>query len=100
LGQQLFPCPPIRQIFPKLKTVGQNSLSFFAHSSAQTYPELDQSISDALATVATKEIIGWFTHCCCYISANWEPLQGKRILFLKGRLGKGFRHLIFIIIDS
>ncbi len=26
--------------------------------------------------------------------------QGKRILFLKGRLGKGFRHLVFMIIDS
>ncbi len=27
-------------------------------------------------------------------------VQGKRILFLKGRLGKGFRHLVFMIIDS
>jgi hypothetical protein len=27
-------------------------------------------------------------------------VQGKRILFLKGRLGKGFRRLAFIFIDS
>jgi hypothetical protein len=27
-----------------------------------------------------------------------RQIQGKRILFLKGRLGKGFRHLVFMVI--
>ena len=31
---------------------------------------LDQAITDALSTVTLQDIIGWFTHCCCYISSN------------------------------
>ena len=31
---------------------------------------LDQAITDALAAVTTQDIIGWFTHCCCYVSPN------------------------------
>jgi hypothetical protein len=34
----------------------------------------------------------------CRMDAKYSATQGKRILFLKGRLGKGFRHLVFMVI--
>ncbi len=54
---------PIENCWSKVK-------EFLRARAARTYAELDQAISDALAAVTTKDIIGWFTHCCCYIPAN------------------------------
>jgi len=55
--------------FPRLKTVGQKISEFLRARAARTYVQLDQAITDALAAV-TKDIIGWFTHCCYYVSPN------------------------------
>jgi transposase len=54
---------PIENCWSKVK-------EFLRARSARTYAELDSAIADALAAVTTKDIIGWFTHCCCYISPN------------------------------
>jgi len=54
---------PIENCWSKVK-------EFLRARSARTYAELDKAIADALAAVTTKDIIGWFTHCCCYISPN------------------------------
>ena len=54
---------PIENCWSKVK-------EFLRARSARTYAELDKAITDALAAVTTKDIIGWFTHCCCYISPN------------------------------
>ena len=54
---------PIENCWSKVK-------EFLRARAARTYAQLDQAITDALATVTTKDIIGWFTHCCCYISPN------------------------------
>ena len=54
---------PIENSWSKVK-------EFLRARAARTYAQLDQAITDALATVTTKDIIGWFTHCCCYISPN------------------------------
>ena len=54
---------PIENCWSKVK-------EFLRARAAPTYAQLDQAISDTLAAVTTKDIIGWFTHCCCYIPAN------------------------------
>lgn len=54
---------PIENCWSKVK-------EFLRARAARTYAQLDQALTDALAAVTTKDIIGWFTHCCCYIPAN------------------------------
>lgn len=54
---------PIENCWSKVK-------EFLRARAARTYAELDQAITDALAAVTTQDIIGWFTHCCCYASPN------------------------------
>jgi transposase len=54
---------PIENCWSKVK-------EFLRARAARTYAQLDSAIADALAAVTTKDIIGWFTHCCCYISPN------------------------------
>src|SRR4028119_2409762 len=51
---------PIENCWSKVK-------EFLRKRAARTYPQLDQAITDALAAVTLQDIIGWFTHCCCYI---------------------------------
>ena len=54
---------PIENCWSKIK-------EFLRARAARTYAQLDQAITDALAAVTTQDIIGWFTHCCCYVSPN------------------------------
>jgi transposase len=54
---------PIENCWSKVK-------EFLRTRAARTYAELDQAITDALAAVTSKDIIGWFTHCCYYILPN------------------------------
>lgn len=54
---------PIENCWSKIK-------EFLRARAARTYAELDSAITDALAAVTLNDIIGWFTHCCCYISSN------------------------------
>ncbi len=54
---------PIENCWSKVK-------EFLRARAARTRAELDQAITDALAAVTTKDIISWFTHCCCYILPN------------------------------
>lgn len=54
---------PIENCWSKVK-------EFLRSQATRTYQELDQAITDALAAVTPKDIIGWFTHCCYYIAPN------------------------------
>ncbi len=54
---------PIENCWSKVK-------EFLRARAARTYAQLDQAITEALEAVTTQDIIGWFTHCCCYISPN------------------------------
>ncbi|MBA2749471.1 MAG: hypothetical protein H0U45_12220 [Tatlockia sp.] len=70
LAQQYYTYPLTRQIFHKRENCWSKVKEFLRARAARTYADLDQAITDALAAVTTKDIIGWFTHCCCYISPN------------------------------
>lgn len=54
---------PIENCWSKVK-------EFLRARAARTYAQLDQAITDALSAVTPQDIIGWFTHCCCYISPD------------------------------
>jgi transposase len=54
---------PIENCWSKVK-------EFLRSRAARTYVQLDQAITDALAAVTPQDIIGWFTHCCCYVPSN------------------------------
>lgn len=54
---------PIENCWSKVK-------EFLRARAARTYAQLDGAITDALAAVTLQDIIGWFTHCCCYVSPN------------------------------
>lgn len=54
---------PIENCWSKFK-------QFLRSQAARTYKELDLAITEALAAVTLKDIIGWFTHCCYYIAPN------------------------------
>ena len=54
---------PIENCWSKVK-------EFLRARAARTYAQLEQAITDALSAVTSQDIIGWFTHCCCYISPN------------------------------
>ena len=61
---------PYSPDFSPIENWWSNGLAnFYALSWARTYAELDQAITDALAAVTIKDIIGWFTHCC-YVPSN------------------------------
>ena len=54
---------PIENCWSKLK-------EFLRSPAARTYQELDAAITQAIDTVTSSDIIGWFTHCCYYIPPN------------------------------
>jgi len=54
---------PIENCWSKLK-------EYLRSQESRTNLELDQAISKAIDLVTEKDIIGWFTHCCYYVSSN------------------------------
>ena len=70
LEQQSSTCPRTSPDFSPIENCWSKVKEFLRTRAARTYAELDIAITDALAAVTTKDIIGWFTHCCCYISPN------------------------------
>lgn len=59
---------PIENCWSKVKQFLRRRSPPQASQAVRTYQELDQAITEALDTVAKKDIIGWFTHCCYYIA--------------------------------
>lgn len=70
VGARLIYLSPYSPDFSPIENCWSKVKEFLRARAARTYAQLDQAISDALAGVTTKDIIGWFTHCCCYIPPN------------------------------
>ena len=70
VGATLVYLPPYSPDFSPIENCWSKVKEFLRARAARTYAHLDQAITDALAAVTTKDVIGWFTHCCCYISPN------------------------------
>lgn len=54
---------PIENCWSKLK-------EFLRSQEARTYEALDQAITQALTTITSEDLLGWFTHCCYCPSLN------------------------------
>ena len=54
---------PIESCWSKLK-------EYLRTQEARTYAGLNQALSEAIDLVTDKDIIGWFTHCCYYVTPN------------------------------
>lgn len=70
VGTKLVYLPPYSPDFNPIENCWSKVKEFLRSIAFRTYQELDQAITDALATVTTKDMIGWFTHCCYYIASN------------------------------
>lgn len=54
---------PIENCWSSLK-------EFLRTQESRTCKELDQAINKAINLITPKDIVGWFTHCCYYVSPN------------------------------
>ena len=70
VGATLVYLSPYSPDFSLIENCWSKVKEFLRARAARTYAELDQAITDALAAITTKDIIGLFTHCCYYISSN------------------------------
>ncbi len=70
VGATLVYLPPYSPDFSPIENCWSKVKEFLRARAARTYAQLDSAITDALAAITTKDISGWFTHCCCYISSN------------------------------
>ena len=70
VGATLIYLSPYSPDFSPIENCWSKVKEFLRARAARTYAQLDSAIADALAAVTTTDIIGWFTHCCCYISPN------------------------------
>lgn len=70
VGATLVYLSPYSPDFSPIENCWSKVKEFLRSRSARTYAQLDQAITHALAAVTTEDIVGWFTHCCCYISSN------------------------------
>lgn len=70
VGAKLVYLSPYSPDFSPIENCWSKVKEFLRSLAARTYEELDQAITDALAAVTSKDIIGWFTHCCYYIAPN------------------------------
>jgi transposase len=70
VGATLIYLSPYSPDFSPIENCWSKVKEFLRARAARTYAQLDSAITGALAAITTKDIIGWFTHCCCYISSN------------------------------
>lgn len=70
VGAKLIYLSPYSPDFSPIENCWSKVKEFLRSQAARTYQELDQAITEALETVAKKDIVGWFTHCCYYIAPN------------------------------
>ncbi|CAA9558710.1 Transposase [uncultured Synechococcales cyanobacterium] len=69
VGARLVYLSPYSPDFNPIENCWSKVKQFLRSRAARTYAELDQAITDALAALTNRDIIGWFTHCC-YCSAS------------------------------
>ena len=70
VGATLVYLSPYSPDFSPIENCWSKVKEFLRARAARTYAQLDQAVTDALAAVTTKDIQGWFTHCCYYVSPN------------------------------
>jgi transposase len=62
--------PPYSPDFNPIENCWSKLKEFLRTQESRTREELDSSINKALNLITDKDIVGWFTHCCYYVSSN------------------------------
>lgn len=70
VGATVIYLPPYSPDFSPIENCWSKVKEFLRARAARTYTQLDQAITDALCAVTLQDIVGWFTHCCCYVSPS------------------------------
>lgn len=69
-GAKLVYLPPYSPDFNPIENCWSKVKEFLRSRAARTSEELDQAITEAFDAVTTKDLIGWFTHCCYYVAPD------------------------------
>ncbi len=67
VGARLVYLPPYSPDFNPIENCWSKVKEFLRTQAARTYEALDQAITEAFNSVTTKDLIGWFSHCCYYV---------------------------------
>jgi len=70
VGARLVYLPPYSPDFNPIENCWSKVKEYLRSKAARTYEALDQAITEAFDAVTTQDLIGWFTHCCYYVSPN------------------------------
>ncbi len=70
VGARLVYLPPYSPDFNPIENCWSKVKEYLRSKAARTYEELDQAIMEAFNAVTTKDMIGWFTHCCYYVASD------------------------------
>jgi transposase len=69
-GARLIYLPPYSPDFNPIENCWSKVKEYLRSMAARTYETLDQAITEAFDAVTTKDMIGWFTHCCYYVAPD------------------------------
>lgn len=69
-GAKLVYLPPYSPDFNPIENCWSKVKEFLRSKAVRTYEALDDAITEAFDCVTSKDMIGWFTHCCYYVSPN------------------------------
>ena len=68
VGARLVYLPPYSPDFNPLENAWSKVKEFLRATEARAYEDLDQAITNALESITSQDLIGYFTHCCYYIA--------------------------------
>lgn len=64
-GASLIYLPPYSPDFSPIENYWSKIKSSLRRIGARTYSDLLKALDEAFAEVTSKDLLGWFTHCCC-----------------------------------
>ncbi|MGA7953046.1 MAG: IS630 family transposase [Gloeobacterales cyanobacterium] len=70
VGAKLVYLPPYSPDFNPIENCWSKVKEFLRAKAARTHETLDQAITEAFNAVTSKDMIGWFTHCCYYVAPD------------------------------
>lgn len=70
VGARLVYLPPYSPDFNPIENCWSKVKEYLRSITARSYEALDQAMTEAFNTVTTKDMIGWFTHCCYYVAPD------------------------------
>lgn len=70
VGARVVYLPPYSPDFNPIENCWSKVKEDLRSTAARSYEALDQAMTEAFNAVTTKDMIGWFTHCCYYVAPD------------------------------